>query len=145
MCTQHTHTHTHTHTLFNMLSVDLCVSHVKRLLSSLCVGVGGGVGVCVCASVHAQAYVNIHNSWPGQLSPRSHWPVPPCKHTPTCYWFILSSTHSTRTAGRREGGRVVGGEGGELGSKASRSMYGARRCVEYVCVCGSLHAESRGY
>ena len=88
--------------------------------------------MCVRASVHAQAYVNIHNSWPGQLSPRSHWPVPPCKHTPTCYWFILSSTHSTRTAGRREGGSVGGGEGGELWWKSSRSMDGARRCVEYV-------------
>lgn len=43
-------------------------------------------------------YVNIHNSWPGQLTPPfCNWLVLPCKHTPTCYWFILSNTHSTRT------------------------------------------------
>lgn len=65
---------------------------------------------------HAHPYVNIHNSWPGRLALCSHWLPGPCKHTPTCYWFILSNTHSTRSdhsqlAGREAGGDDEQGEG----------------------------------
>lgn len=67
---------------------DLLVTQKDN--SSLC------VCVSVRASVHARVYVDIHNSWLGQLAlPSSHWLALRCKHTLMCYWFILSNTHST--------------------------------------------------
>lgn len=94
----------HTNTHIDMLLL-MSESHEKTTLLSVF------MWVCVCMAVHAQAYVNIHNSWPGQLALSSHWLALPCKHTPTCYWFILSNTHSTRADHSQWKGVMRRGEG----------------------------------
>lgn len=89
------------HTHFNML---LLISKDNTLFSVF-------LWVCACLFKHKLMWIF---TTAGPVSSRfpSHWLVPPCKHTPTCYWFILSSIHSTRTDHS-----LAGGEGGRWGGK----------------------------
>lgn len=73
---------------FHMLEL-ISVSHAKSPLFSLY--------SCGCVHVYSPTSLHEHSQQlarHGQLSLSSHWLAPPCKHTPTCCWFIFSSTHS---------------------------------------------------